>query len=126
MTTFIVTEFDEDANLVRERLTQEWERIEVVGRGTRMAAISYAKTISVNYEEPAVVVLSALSENEDVLQIMRSEFEDLVSPLPFDIAPVLILGAPSIADAIDGAVMDEINSFLTGAPLESFRYVPRP
>ncbi|MCI9865246.1 hypothetical protein RHIZ_04730 [Rhizobium skierniewicense] len=126
MTTFIITESEGDAALLWEHLNSDWDDIRVIARGSRMGAISYAKTISVNRDEPAIVVLDANTENEDSLQILRSEFHDLVMPLPDDIAPVLILGTPSISESIEEGVITEIEAFLSGADLSKFRYNPRP
>jgi hypothetical protein len=125
MTTYIVTEYEADAAMLK-RLLADWDDIKVIARGSKMGAISFAKTMSVNNDEPAVVVLNAYTENEDALQVQRSEFQDLVMPLPSDIAPILILGTPTIATSLDHEVSDKLEDFLSGADLSQFRYMPRP
>ncbi len=90
-----------------------------------MSAISYAKTMSLKHGEPAVVVFNAGTDDEYSLQTLRSEFEDLVSPLSTEISPVLVLGIPSIAQDLESGVVATIESFLEGAELSTFRYTPR-
>lgn len=127
MTHTIVTERSTDADLIREHLiAMDWHDVKVVARGTRMRAISYAKTISINEEFPAAVVFDAETSDEDRLQMMRSEFQDLVSPLPTEIAPILILAEPTIEAAIDQLITEDLDAFLNDQELDGYRYAPRP
>ena len=128
MTCYVVTEKESDATLLKERIEADrWDGVVVVAQGTKMRAISFAKTVSINEATPAAVVLNSLTDDEDELQLMRSEFQDLVAPLPPEITPVLLLATPSIDEAIDSDVMPKLDRFLSGEEdLASFRYVPRP
>ncbi|WP_457587704.1 hypothetical protein [Ensifer canadensis] len=115
MMRFVVTEKESDAALLRKCLDDAgWDDVVVNFRGSKMKAISYAKTISINEDAPAAVVLNANTEDEDELQVLRSEFQDLIGPLPPDIAPILVLGAPTIAGMVDEQIIEELESFLSG------------
>ena len=123
----ILTLSEGDATLLLHRLhAARWPDVEVKYRRNWMDAISYAKTLSVNSEKPAAVVLNAETDDEDRLQSIRSEFEDLVAPLPHSIAPVLILPSPSIERAAPQEILRLLKAFLTDGALSEYRYAPRP
>jgi hypothetical protein len=127
MTHYFITELESDAELLRERLYDAgWKDVKVISRGSKMGAISYGKTISVNLETPVAVVLNPETDDEDRLQLIRSEFQDLVSPLPNSIAPVLMLPVPSIANVALNELFELLEAFLADEDLSEYRYTPRP
>lgn len=122
----IITEEEADADLIRDHLTAEnWKNFEVVACGSKMRTISYAKTVSVNGNAPAAVVLKAYTKKEQQLRIMHSEFHDLVQPLPRSIAPILLFAHDSVSEALKEKLKVHLETFLSGESLDEFQYIPR-